>query len=168
MSTALLAHVATRRRLIRPARPAGRGFTLLELMVAVAVVGILAAVALPSYTDYLRRGRLPEAFTFLSNYQVTLEQHYQDFRAYGTGTTCAPDTAGTTKVISAPTGVKYFTFSCALTGSGQGYLLTATSTAALGSSHVYTVNHSSTKTTTTFKGVAQSGKNCWLVKGGEC
>lgn len=145
-----------------------RGFTILELMVAVAIVGILAAVALPSYTDYLRRGRLPEAFTFLSNYQVRMEQHYQDFRAYGSGSTCAPDSAGNSKIVAAPTGVKYFTFSCSLTDSGQGYLLTATGTTALGSAHVYTLTHANVKATTRFKGEDMTGKACWLVRGGEC
>jgi type IV pilus assembly protein PilE len=151
-----------------PLRRPSHGFTLLELMVAVAVVGILAAVALPAYTDYLRRGRVPEAFTFLSQYQVTMEQHFQDNRAYGSGSTCAPDAASATKVIASPSGVKYFTFGCSLTDSGQGYLLTATSTTALGSAHIYTVTHGNVKATTKFKGADMTGKACWLVKGSEC
>ena len=152
----------------RASRARLHGFTLIELMVAVAVIGILAAVALPSYTDYLRRGRLPEAFTFLSNYQVTMEQYYQDNRAYGTGTTCAPDSSNNTRIVSAPAGVKYFTFACLLTNSGQGYTLTATSKQELGLQHTYTLDHSNAKATTKFKNTTMSGKACWLVKGNEC
>lgn len=153
-----------------PLRRPSHGFTLLELMVAVAVVGILAAVALPAYTDYLRRGRVPEAFTFLSQYQVTMEQYLQDYRNYGTGTACAPDTNGNSRIKAAPEGAKFFTFTCgpdSLKG-WDGYLLTATSTSALGGEHVYTVNHDNVKATTKFKGNTVTGKACWLVKGSEC
>ena len=152
-----------RRQTLDIGRRPPQGFTLIELMVAVAIVGILAAVALPSYTDYLRRGRLPEAFTYLSNYRVQMEQYYQDNRNYGSGTDCAGGA-----IASAPAGTKFFTYSCALTNSGQGYTLTATNTADMGSAHVYTVDAGNARATTSFKGATVTGKACWLVKGNEC
>lgn len=147
---------------------AQRGFTLMELMITVAVIGILAAVALPAYTDYLRRGRLPEAFTYLSTYQVTMEQYYQDNRNYGTGSVCAPVTpGGASRIKTKPDGAKYFTFGCELSDGGQGYKITADSTTVGGGQHQYTVDQAGSKATTLLKGAGPT-KACWAVKGSEC
>ncbi|MEY4754674.1 MAG: hypothetical protein RJA44_2349 [Pseudomonadota bacterium] len=143
-----------------------RGFTLIELMIVVAIIGILAAVALPSYNDYVRRGQLPEAFSYLNSYRVRLEQYYQDHRNYG-ATSC-----GEGVVETNPKGTSYFSFSCDLvtdaSGSAQGYTLSATGSSGQASGHVYTVTQDNTRATTKFKGSAVSGKACWLVKGSEC
>ena len=66
-----------------------RGFTLIELMIAVAIVAILVAVALPSYRDHILRGQLADARNLLSSTAARLEQFYQDNRNYGsTGAAC--------------------------------------------------------------------------------
>lgn len=62
--------------------PMATGFTLIELMIAVAVVGILAAIAYPSYQDQIRKSRRTDATTSLLNAAQALERCYTAFSAY--------------------------------------------------------------------------------------
>ena len=62
------------------------GFTLIELVVAMAMVAILASIGMPSYQNYARRGQLADAFTSLADMRVKMEQYYQDNKFYGTAT----------------------------------------------------------------------------------
>jgi type IV pilus assembly protein PilE len=139
-----------------------RGFTLIELMIVVAIVAILAGVALPAYFDYVRRGKLPEAHAALADFRVKMEQYYQDNRNYG-GVNCAD--AGALSWSDASGGLrppgKNFNYSCQLNGSG--YVITATGSVSAPNDHVYTVNHAGDRRTTTFKGAAVAA-GCWLTK----
>ena len=147
-----------------------RGFTLIELMIVVAVVAILSAVAMPSYFDYVRRGQLPEAQAALSDFRVKMEQYYQDNRNYGTAN-CA-DTSPPSWATITPTltygAAKYFTYTCALGGAGQAYTITATGSSAQAVGHIYTIDEGNHPKTTRFKDVAVTNRNCWLIKGSEC
>ena len=153
-----------------------KGFTLLELMVTVAVIAILAGIALPSYSDYTTRSKFVEATSNLADLRVKMEQYYADNRRYSTnagGGVCGipgvPD--GNTPTAS---DARYFTYVCASTvpnGVGdQQFVLTANGVAAqgLGGLH-FTVNQANAKTTVVDGGSDVANKGyaggaCWVRK----
>ncbi len=147
-----------------------RGFTLIEVMITVAIIGILASIALPAYTDYLRRGQIPQAFTYLSDYRIKMEQYYQDNRNYGTG--LCGSAGGSWNNFVPEVSPRYFTFSCSLNTSGNGtaasgYVLTATGSASRAVGYNYTINQAGNKATPLFANAA-STRTCWAVKAGDC
>jgi len=130
-----------------------KGFTLIELMIVVAVIGILSAIAFPSYQDYVKRGKLADAFGALSSWSLRMEQVNQDNRSYLNGANCG---------VAAPT-VKDFTLTC--TATATTYTLTATGSGSV-TNFEYTLNQTGTKTSTTAWGNSTS---CWVTKtGGAC
>ena len=141
----------------RCARTPAAGFTLIELMVTVAIVGILGAIAYPSYTDYVTRGRLIDATNALSAMQASLEQYYQDNRTYqSTSTATSPCASNTT--------AKTFTVSCTLAAGT--YAITATGSGAT-SGFTYTLNYQSTKSTTVPSKWGGATSACWIMKKGD-
>ena len=65
--------------------PRGAGFTLLELLVSMAVVALLAAIAYPAYQDQMRKGRRAAAQSFLVDTASRQQQYLLDARAYAVG-----------------------------------------------------------------------------------
>lgn len=142
------------------------GFTLLEMMIAVAIIGILAAVAYPSYTEHLRRGKIAEAMSILADTRTKMEQFYLDNRTY-VGSDAANMPCNAT-VMGA--NAKHFTFACSNLGTGT-YTVTATGVAAQGmNGFSYTVNEANVRATT-ITGVSgwTGSSSCWVrAKGGVC
>jgi len=134
------------------------GFSLVELLCAMGVVAILAAIAIPTYRAYVIRSHLPEGMNILSGYQIQLEHFYQDQANYGS----APPACG----LTVPSATQYFTYSCSSANSGQTYTATATGTGML-TGYIYTVDDTQAHNTTRFAGSTVS-KSCWATKLSDC
>jgi prepilin-type N-terminal cleavage/methylation domain-containing protein len=143
-----------------------RGFSLIELMIVVAIIGVLASIALPAYQDYVIRGKLAEAYSELASLRIRMEQYYQDNRTYGDPDCRIPD------ILASSGQVKYFNYTCTSSNSGQKFLFTATGVASGGTNgFIFTVDDAGTKTTTTSAPRADWGNSgsCWIRnKGGVC
>lgn len=137
-----------------------RGFTLLEVMIVVVIVGILAAIALPSYSDYVLRSKIIDGTAALGDFRTQMEKYFLDNRTY-------QDAGGNCGIANKT--VENFTITCNA-GTATTYTVTATGIAAKGmsSSFVYTVDQSNTKNSTGPTGWGK-GVGCWAVrKDGSC
>lgn len=137
-----------------------KGFTLIEIMVAVVIVLILASVAIPAYQDYVIRGKLVEATSTLADARIKMEQFFQDNRTYLTVDGACPDTI--------PPSTANFTYTCSgLTPLA--YLVTATGTGTL-ASFSYSINQANAQVTESLPadwGTAPLA--CWITRrGGTC
>jgi prepilin-type N-terminal cleavage/methylation domain-containing protein len=135
------------------------GFTLIELMVAVAVVAVLSAAALPSYIDYVKRGRLVDGTNALTTLRAKMEQHYLDNRTYSsvTGYTAPCATAQT---------VGTFTVQCSSADlSDTAYVITATGS-GMTKDFVYSIDQDGTQKTVGLPNGwgTSSQTGCWVQR----
>lgn len=127
-------------------------------MITVAIVGILSAVALPSYRDYVTRGRIPDATSNLATKRVKLEQYFQDNKTYAGAPDCNADTSTS----------KYFDFNCSVAGTASVYTLQAVGKSSM-AGFTYTLDQGNAKATTTVPSGWTANTSCWVTaKGGAC
>ncbi len=137
------------------------GFTLIEIMIVVAIVGVLAAIAIPQYGDYVTRSALIEAHAGLADFRVKMEQFYQDNRTYLGGGLNGCGAA-------VPAAAKHFDYSCA--GAAQTYVVTATGKDRA-AGFVLTLNEQNVRQTTATKSGWAPGAlpaSCWVSRKGYC
>jgi type IV pilus assembly protein PilA len=66
-----------------------QGFTLIELMVVVAIIAILAAIALPAYLDYVARAQVSEGFSLATDARTAVTVYHAEHNGYPSGNTAA-------------------------------------------------------------------------------
>jgi type IV pilus assembly protein PilE len=147
----------------KPANPVSKsgretGFTLIEVMIVVAIVAILAAVALPAYEDYVKRSKIIEGTSALSDARVQLEHYFDNGTTHSySGFACPGDT-------------KNFTITCPTLDAGA-YLIQADGIASQGmGGFTYTIDQANTKATVAVpSGWTLPSSACWAIrKNGSC
>lgn len=142
---------------------ASQGFTLIEVLITVAIIAILTAVAMPQYQDYVTRSRLANASTGLSTISAQMERYFQDNRTYGnTGSFISPcNTSAASRTFG------NFVISCQTPPDNLQFTLQAVGNGPV-AGFTYTINQQSVRTSTV--SAAWGGATCntkWIMKKGD-
>lgn len=138
-----------------------RGFTLIEVMIVVAIIAILSTIAYPSYRDYILRGRLVDATNGLAGMRADMERHFQDNRTFQTS-------GAFTTPCQRPAGARTmgdFVLSCsALTANS--YTLQAVGSGAT-TGFTFTINEANVRATTAAPSGWGTCATGWMLKRGQ-
>ena len=144
-----------------------QGFTLIELMITVAIVAILAAIAIPNYRDYVIRGQLVDATQGLAAVRANMERYFQDNRSYQLVGAFPVPCGGAAPPI--PAGG--FTITCTVPDTTH-FTATAVGNAPPLSGFTFTVTEADLMQTTVVTPPApasfQSCTTAWVTKTGGC
>jgi len=119
------------------------GYTLVEMMIVVALLGILGAVAIPAYRGYVNSGKEAEAKAGLSNIALLEEQSFAQNRTYAAGATAAALDAAIGFKADADTN---YTWSVVAGASGIATSFTATADGSAKGLPVFTIDEANAKT----------------------
>ncbi|MDQ7989468.1 MAG: type IV pilin protein [Candidatus Dactylopiibacterium sp.] len=146
-------------RKLQPFPATDSGFTLIELMIVVAIVAILASIAYPSYSQYIVRGRLTDGQKVLASYALAQEQYFQNNNRYssaagasGCGVSTSASAYATSDFTLACTANSDTTYSATLTGNSGGKV----------AGYKYEIDDTGKRQTTQFHNATKS-LNCWIV-----
>lgn len=140
-----------------PRPRAARGFTVVEILTVVTIVGILASLVVPSYGVYVARSRVLDAAMRLADHRAKMEQYFLDRRSYA-------DTAGNCGV-TLPGGVNGDAFDLACVATSGTYRVTATGRASGGmAGFAYAVDESGARTTLNVPAGWTRTADCWTVR----
>ena len=103
---------------------AQKGFTLIELMIVVAIIGILAAIAIPAYQNYIARSQVSEAMTLTTGLKTSIQTNLQNNTCFANGATAA--TAGTDDITGKYGTATILASTTASSGCGVEYEFNAT------------------------------------------
>lgn len=136
-----------------------KGFNLVELMIATAVLAILSSTAVPAYNDYIVRSKVPDATSALSTMRARMEQCFQDSHSYAN--------------CNCVTSTKFFDISCSAQADTTYTLQAIGNPLGPMSGFTYTVNESNLRTSTIAAPAPGHWLNptvaCWITKnGGQC
>ncbi|MFZ6845831.1 pilin [Undibacterium sp. RuTC16W] len=133
-------------------KPLQTGFTLIELMIVVAIIGILAAVALPAYNDYTTRAQVAEVTELIGGLKAPVAEYGYQKNAWPTAFIVSTGAPAATELTATITG-KYSTVTTPMTGTFPAGTITGTMSSG----------QASTKTITF---VTANGGNSWDCTGG--
>jgi len=135
------------------------GFTLLELLIVLGIIGILSAIAIPAYRDYIIRGKITEATSNLGDMRIKLEQFYQDNRTY-----VGACVGGTVAPLPTGSNARAFTYSCP-TLTAVAFSVRALGNASEGMAGFdYTINQANAKATASVATGWTLTAGCWVTK----
>ncbi len=125
-------------------------------MMVVLITSIIAAIAIPSYRQYVMSARIPEATSQLTSYRFRMEQYYQDNQTYGKNSICG--------IVF--TNTENFRYSCVTPSNGQAYVITAQGNNVNSmNAFIYTINEAGkTMTTGLPANWGTVPRDCWIVK----